>query len=266
MTDIKSRVRSFLLERISDRDTSLTVQQGDSFIVSFPRSGNTWMRFLLAYLLVDESKVTFPDGLDDVIIDIYQRSNNDIASNPYDFRIFKSHTSFRTKYSKNKVVYLVRDPRDVVLSCFNYSCKRWRQSPPNFEEFFKAFLHNGLQDYGTWGENAGSWLGGCRHSPNFLPIRFEDMLANPRNEFEKVLRFLNLEPEEEAISNALRLSSFSKLKAKEKREGNPQKSADADASFFRQGKSSGWTQHLSKSHIHAIEGAWAPQMKDWGYL
>jgi len=90
----------------------LPVRPDDILLASYPQSGNTWLRFLIANLLHPDREVSFGD-LHQLILDpdVTVKRDFDRAQRP---RIITSEGSFDPRY--RRTIYLVRDPRDVVLS------------------------------------------------------------------------------------------------------------------------------------------------------
>src|SRR5437868_10954354 len=88
----------------------------DVFIVSFPRSGNTWTRFLVGNLISQNEPISFVN-VESRIPDIYLHSQESLCrmSRP---RVLKSHEPFDPRYKK--VIYVVRDPRDVAVSRYHF--------------------------------------------------------------------------------------------------------------------------------------------------
>src|SRR5437870_7388500 len=107
----------------------LTVFPDDVFLVSYPRSGNTWTRFLIGNLLDQEDPITFAN-IESRIPEIYFFPDKVLRRLPRR-RILKSHEYFDHRYKR--VVYIVRDPRDVATSMYHYSIKR-RNIPDRSEE------------------------------------------------------------------------------------------------------------------------------------
>jgi hypothetical protein len=91
---------------------NLAVYPDDTFLVSFPRSGNTWTRFLMANLAHPGTEVSFAN-IERLIPDTASQSSRTLKRTPRP-RIIKSHEYFDARYPK--VIYIVRDPRDVALS------------------------------------------------------------------------------------------------------------------------------------------------------
>jgi len=274
----------------------LSIYPDDTFIVSYPRSGNTWMRFLVANLLHSEA-VTFRN-IEQFIPDIYIHSRRYLKNLPRP-RILKSHEYLDLRYSK--VIYIVRDPRDTALSSYYFHLKQRQISESlTIEEYVGQFV-GGLvwSNYGSWGQNIGSWLvaRGSRvyvpplgnsmtgifgswgknvsgwlaarmGSPGFLLVRYEDMIASPAVELARVARFLNVDCSAEVLNRAIERSSaghMRRLEEKESRLWELTKSTRQDMPFVREAKAGGWRTGLPASSVLAIESAWEPVMRMLGY-
>src|SRR5690349_8047723 len=85
---------------------SLHVFSDDRFLVSYPRSGNTWTRFLTANLLFPDREVSFLN-IDHLIPDVLNVDRRTLAGIPRP-RLIKSHEYFDPRY--RRVIYIVRDP------------------------------------------------------------------------------------------------------------------------------------------------------------
>src|SRR3984957_11790976 len=100
-------------------ERNFAVYPDDTFIVSYPRSGNTWTRFLVANLLHPEKEVSFVT-IESQVPDSEAQSRAQLRRVPRP-RFIKSHQYFHPRY--RKVVYIVRDPRDVALSYYDFQRK-----------------------------------------------------------------------------------------------------------------------------------------------
>src|SRR2546426_5032921 len=108
MYGVKWIVKYLLGRDIAGR--TLAVRPDDTFIVSYPRSGNTWTRFLVANLLHPETAATFAK-IERLVPDAEAQSSRYLRKLPSP-RAIKSHSYFNPRYPR--VIYIVRDPRDVV--------------------------------------------------------------------------------------------------------------------------------------------------------
>ena len=181
-------------------------QKKDIFIVSYPKSGNTWLRFLLANMISDAS-ITF-DDINNHIPDIYQTTFGELnkIKRP---AIFKSHEPFNPSYMN--VIYLVRNPVDVAFSLYNWECNRQGNRIP-IAEFVDKFLYGGVQSgFGTWGEHVGSWMSTTNPRRKFLLIQYEAMLGEPCSYLRKISNHFDLHPEKD-LSNAIEFSKPENMK------------------------------------------------------
>src|SRR3954464_1689718 len=172
---IKRVVKYLLGTDIADRNVA--VHSDDTFIVSYPRSGNTWTRFLIANLLHPEVEVGFAN-IDSFVPDTAALSSRALKRTRRP-RVLKSHEYFDHRYPK--VIYIVRDPRDVALSYYDFD-RKYRHISDDYplERYIDEFVAGKLKssDWGTWGENVGSWTSTRGKRADFLLLRYEDMLAD----------------------------------------------------------------------------------------
>jgi len=261
----KKIVKYLLGTDIAGRE--MAVRPDDAFIVSYPRSGNTWTRFLIANLLYADRGVSFAN-IEELIPDAEAQSSRYMKRlrGP---RVIKSHQYFDHRYPK--VLYIVRDPRDVALSYYNFS-RKYRQIEDNFplEEYVRNFVHGKLSssDWGTWGENVGTWIGARNERPEFLLVRYEDMIAATETELAKVADFFGLKPNAEQMRRAIENSSAEHLRALEGKEGGEwvtTKNKRTDVPFIGKAVAGKWKTKLPAAAVAEIEAAWGPLMSSLGY-
>ena len=251
--------------RLHKPGRSLVILPDDIFLVSFPKSGNTWSRFLLANLLHPEEPATFAN-IHRLMPDPTGTTNRDFDRMPRP-RIIKSHDCFDPRFPR--VVYVVRDPRDVAISQYHYHRKLRKigdQSP--IEEFVGRFLAGKTCPHGSWGQNVITWLATRQDPARFLLLRYEDMVADTARELTKVVAFLNLNAGPERIAQAVERSSASrmrKLEEKGSQECGLTKDSRKDLSFVRAASSGGWKSELPPAMVERIESAWGPVMHYLGY-
>lgn len=244
---------------------SLLILPDDVFLVSFPKSGNTWTRFLLANLRFPDQNVTWAN-INRLVPDPSGTAKRDFdrMSRP---RIIKSHECFDPRYPR--VIYIVRDPRDVVVSQYHYHRKIRRiedESP--IEEFVTRFLAGQTCPHGSWGQNVSTWLCTSERDPRFLLLRYEDLVADTPGELVKVVEFLRLTTSPEQIRNAVERSSADHMRKLEETQTNKNtlvKGSRKDLTFVRAARAGGWRSELSAPIVARIEAAWGPLMQHLRY-
>ncbi len=262
---IKTVVKYALGIDIAGRN--FAVYPDDTFVVSYPRSGNTWTRFLIANLVHPEKEVSFAN-IEQLIPDTSSQSNRALKATPRP-RIIKTHEYFDHRYPKT--IYIVRDPRDVALSYYDFQ-RKYMQIDDAYplEQYVDDFVSGKLVSigWGTWGENVASWIYTRGKRDNFLLMRYEDMMKNTERELARISEFLNIPLEPQRLKRAIESSSADRMRALEKlQEDNwvATKNRRKDIPFVRVAKSGGWHSALPASCVQQIENAWGGLMTPLGY-
>lgn len=274
-----------------------------SWIASYPKSGNTFIRsFLASYLFSDTGKFDF-----DLLYNILQFpslkfsktdlfSKKDAAQNwIYNQNFFfnnkdtflKTHNTliefegykFTSPKQTKGAIYIVRDPRNVVLSMsHHYSL--------TYEESFKKMInseasllektfnndHSNFTFLGSWSNHYKSWRDNNEFKVLFL--KYEDFEENAEKEFKKILSFIYELKNEKFIindkkfSNALKSTNFTNLKNKENIYGF-EESIYSDKgkklNFFNFGFQNKWQKKLPNDIVKKINLSLKNEIIELGY-
>lgn len=272
-----------------------------NWLASYPKSGNTWVRcFLQAYFTnkIDINELTI--SVQDDVAPAYQTGiRDDITRRPIDIqhlarpmallRFVEQYNSqnlsiplFIKTHSPNvscngidmlpanltrSVVYIVRDPRDVLPSYakhmgvgidvgLKWMTDKYRTLNPT---------EHRVADYiSDWATNVDSYLVDKEH--NVLIVKYEDMRVSPFKEFRRILTHLGIDPIDCRIRSAIELVELDKLRAKEKKEGFLESSPHAKDKFFGRGEVGSYVEKLSIKQINKIERKFYTVMKKLGYI
>ena len=262
---IKTVVKYALGIDIAGRN--FAVYPDDTFVVSYPRSGNTWTRFLIANLVHPDKEVSFAN-IEKLIPDTSSQSNRALKATQRP-RIIKTHEYFDHRYPKT--IYIVRDPRDVALSYYDFQ-RKYMQIGDAYplEQYVDDFVSGKLISigWGTWGENVASWIYTRGKRNNFLLLRYEDMMNDTERELARISEFLDIPPDLHRLRHAVESSSADRMRTLEKLEEDKwvaTKNRRKDIPFVRLAKSGGWRTALPASCVQQIENAWGGLMTTLGY-
>ena len=270
---------------------------------SYPKSGNTWVRAIIASLIYSENgifnfdmlrKVSlfpkrfyFKDFIDDYSdlkkvsqywINAQKKINSDNK-----IKILKTHNGnynflgkdFTNKKNTHGVIYVVRDPRNIVASISNHYQLNTEKSV-NFLLDEKRFLFNKndpndlteeniITLLGSWKAHYNSW----KISSNLIIIRYEDLLLNTELEIVNlskfIKRFIKFKVDDKKIHNILKTTSFEKLKKMEEKEGF-EESSNTNIKFFNLGPKNNWKDVLNEKLIYNIEKNFNKEMKELRYI
>ena len=248
-------------------ERNFRVYPDDTFVVSYPRSGNTWTRFLIANLVHPDRHVSFAN-IEKLIPDTSSQSNRALKATPRP-RIIKTHEYFDHRYGK--VVYIVRDPRDVALSYYDFQ-RKYMQIEDRYplDRYVDDFVSGKLisSGWGSWSENVASWLYTRGRGSGFLLLRYEDMMSDAPRELGRIATFLGIDPQPERLRKAIEQSSADRMRELEKLESDKwvaTRNRRKDIPFVRVAKSGGWRTSLPENCVRQIETAWGDLMTTLGY-
>jgi hypothetical protein len=246
----------------------LPVYADDTFLAAYPKSGNTWTRFLVGNLVHEDGPVTFLN-IPEIIPHLDVKSKR-FFKTMRRARVINCHEPFNARYKR--VIYVVRDPRDVAVSLYHFQRKRRViEDKYPIESFITRFLagENVRPDrMGSWAENVTSWLAVRQNSPGFLLLRYEDLLVNPERELAEVASFLGITASPERIAKTVDLSSAHRMRELETAQGSKwhqAKGTRTDIPFVRSATSGGWRESLPQSSVAEMESTWGAVMVRLGY-
>ncbi len=270
---------------------------------SYPKSGNTWIRAIIASLVYSEDGLfnfgmlkkinLFPKRL---YFKEFTNNYSDLKSISQHWinaqqninaeeklKILKTHNGnynffgndFTNKKNTAGVIYVVRDPRNVITSVANHYQLNLEKSL-DFLLDEKRFLFNTnnpndsseeniITLLGSWKSHYNSW----KISSNSIIIKYENLLINTKSEINKLSTFLKkftkFNVSDQKIQNILKTTSFEKLKKMEEKEGF-EEASNSTIKFFNLGPSNDWKNVLSKNLIDSIEKNFNKEMKELGYI
>ena len=285
------------------------------WVASYPKSGNTLLRSILSSIFFSKDGLfnfkllkNIPIIENTINLDFIKKNHSEdyekihkleILSKYWkmiqskknlgfesDFLFVKTHhalinvvnNSFTSDLSTRGIIYIVRDPRDVVISYahhFNSSIEESvkkllsTKSALEWEDNKYLFLNKPkpLSFVSSWHNNCQSWIENKFNCP-FLLIKYENMVARKKDTIKELINFFhkkynfNFKNLDQKIDNIIQSTDFNLLKKNEAEFGF---SEAVGKEFFRKGASNQWENILSKEQIYNIEKSFYPLMKKLDY-
>ena len=251
-----------LTSRVSLRVGHMLVRDraDDRYIVSYPRSGNTWMRTILANV-IDPSIETDPERrlalIPGVSIRTVRRIN--ALESP---RLLKSHGKFMGRVPR--ALYLVRDGRDALVSLYHMRIVRpGHTDRVSFADFCRRYFRGDLGE--RWDQNVLSWLedGVRKMGSSLLVLRFEDLKADVPGRVAEVTAFFGIEATPEQIAAAIAKASLERLRETERaRMGE----LAPERSLYRGGKAGQWRDLMTRDIADRFMARSRAALSAAGYL
>jgi aryl sulfotransferase len=186
-----------------------------TYIAAFPKSGITYLNFMLFHILFDRPQdARLIDS--DYIFDVHESLARVPPAGGVP-RYLKIHFAYGPgiplRQRANRAVYLLRDPIDVMMSVWDFKHLMGEEglleaSPADraalFQRFCQQWLTTGGLIYpfaGSWKDNVASWLD--QSELPVLVVRYEQLKAKPFEELKRIVSFLGREATDQRIAAAV---------------------------------------------------------------
>ncbi|XP_059315980.1 cytosolic sulfotransferase 12-like [Lycium ferocissimum] len=255
-------------------------QDSDIILVTTPKSGTTWLKALLFALI---NRLLHP---------IFEQNHPLLVKNPHDLvpflelklyidgqvpnflsfntpRLLSTHLPFASlpksvQDSRNKLVYLCRNPRDTFISLFHFtnSLRIENMGTNSIEEMLDLFC-KGVSIYGPfWNHMLDYWKGSIEKPKKVLFLMYEEIKEQPKFQLKRLAEFLEcpFSIEEEncgVVDEILRMCSFENLSHLEVNINGKLSSGEENKAFFHKGAVEDWKNYfnieMSEKLDHIIE-------------
>ena len=268
------RLRVQIRHRRNRRTFEQHIRSTDVFLLGHPKSGNTWLAYMLAILLAEDrtSAVTLAN-VKDFVPPVHGKDHR-----IREFSHLPNPRIFREEYPVHaelypKVIYLLRDPRAVLVSL--YHMYRIECDDPDMP--MATFVEDYLSKQGCfqrwnrgltrWDRQVRSWIERAACDPRITIVRYEEMVRDRRLALERVAAFAGIPCTGDRLALAVEQGDFREMQQNEERHGAeayPGEMAKRGR-FIRRGETDGWKIELDEGLARRIELEFASTMRTAGY-
>ncbi len=236
---VENRIKRIIVLKMASRRK---MGPCSSVVLSFPKSGRTWLRTILGKYMELEYGVPFTLELNSEEID-------------KELKIGFTHFFKRVEEVGDcKKILLLRDPRDVIVSHYHQCKKR--------EKIFNGSISQFINDWEfgisktidfmneAWGRYAGR--------EDCIVVSYENMHENAYRELTRIISFLGFRMDEEKLKEAIAFSEFRNMQKMERNNSfdnfrlKAMNKGDIDTYKVRKGKIGGYREELEKRDIEYI--------------
>ena len=227
---------------------TIETRPGDVCFTSFPKSGSTWLSYILL-LLTGNGETPTDQTLRSCLHWVasswtFPRSREELDALPSP-RIFKSHMPYAMALGGNpvatpcKYLYIARNPKDVAVSYYHFESEKGWSGNYNgpWEHWLEMFIGGRVQR-GDWFDHVLSWWA-HRDAANVLFLKYEDLLNDFRGQLHRIAAFLGCAMNEELARTVAERTSFERMK---KDRFTDMHEIDELKDFFRKGRTGTWRE------------------------
>ena len=265
------------------------------WLASYPKSGNTWMRSLLAHYFMPRGQAPDINNLRrfttaDVRQDFFDAANGGpfstqsvnewlqvrqkavrlIAGSKPGTHFVKTHCQAVQYMGQHLIppevtagaIYIMRNPFDLAPSFA-------RHQSADIDTAIERMMNpetmmgtdTGIRDaMGRWDTHIETWTS-APGLPRYV-VRYEDMLDKPAKVMRGLLDFLSVKPDSAKLAKAIKATTFEAMKKQEEANGFFERPAGMQA-FFAKGQAGVWREDLTPAQVGRIREAFLPTLEKW---
>lgn len=236
-------------------------KDNDIFIAGYPKSGNTWVQNLIAGMLLHStSKLLSYNLVNEIIPDVHAKK---YYKRFFDTMIFKTHDLPKKEYKK--VIHLVRDGRDVMVSYNKMELNKNKNYPYDLKDM--VIKGKGLWP-SKWHYHTQKWISNPFNA-KIIIVRYEDLLVQPVIELQRLCAFIGISISEEKIISIIDNNTLNNMRFRAEKYGmdndNKWKNKSVSA-FFRKGEVGNYKDELGVDLISFFNKESKKELKYFNYL
>ncbi|KAL3986646.1 G2/M phase-specific E3 ubiquitin-protein ligase [Sarotherodon galilaeus] len=234
---------------------SFEIKDSDVFLVTYPKSGTVWaQQIIISIHELHGNQNEYSNNMERMPWLEYKKAEYTLLPSP---RLFASHLPEHimppgVKEKKAKIVYLMRNPKDNMVSFYHFSkAMADLDTPESFDQFFEWYITGNILA-SSWFDHVREWYSN-RDQYNILFLTYEEMILDLKASVKKICNFLGINLTEAAICQVVEKATFQNMKNDSKANFQHLPPERFSGKFLRKGQIGDWKNTLTVAQSERVD-------------
>ncbi len=221
------------------------------FLISFPKCGRTWLRVMICRALAKKFDIEWDDYKKLRQMSRQHKGIPNLSVVHEDDPFWKTPdqlTVSKEAFRPHGVVFLVREPKDVLVSSYFHKAEKMNVFEGTLSDFIK--IEEG--GYDTLLHYYKNWFNNRNIPRKFILIRYEDLHEQPLSELNSIFQVFGLSVPDSILEEAVDFASFERMRMRERKQFGPEDGTNSESLKTRRGIVGGYKDYLTEEQVFEL--------------